>query len=258
MNFLMSDDQLDEVTAHFVHHHPHSGRRSYEGFLCSSGLRVQQTRLRESMRHIDIRGMDRRFRLALHRRQYSVCMPNSLWHIDGYHKLIRWRIVVHGGIDRFSRLVVFLTASSNNKAHTVLEAFLSRVEHHGLPSRVRCDKGGENVEVSAYMLNHPQWGPGRSCITGRSVHNQCIGRFWRDLYTGYIALFHALFLSLEDMGLLDRDDITDLFCLHYVFLPRLKHTLNTFQKSYNHHPLTLLLLFCRIFTTNIRCKQQGR
>ena len=36
-------------------------------------------------------------------------MPNSLWHIDGYHKLIRWRVIIHGGIDGFSRLPVYLT-----------------------------------------------------------------------------------------------------------------------------------------------------
>ena len=28
----------------------------------------------------------------------------SLWHIDGYHKLIRCKIVIHGGIDGYSRM----------------------------------------------------------------------------------------------------------------------------------------------------------
>ena len=28
-------------------------------------------------------------------RTYSVSGPNSLWHIDGHHSLIRWRLVVH-------------------------------------------------------------------------------------------------------------------------------------------------------------------
>ena len=41
-------------------------------------------------------------------RCYHVCMPNSLWHIDGHHKLIRWRIIVHGGIDGYSRLPMYL------------------------------------------------------------------------------------------------------------------------------------------------------
>lgn len=68
---------------------------------------------------------------------------------------------------------IFLRASTNNLADTMLRCFLNGVHNFGLPSRVRCDKGGENVRVSDFMLNHPERGPGRrSCITGRSVHNQ--------------------------------------------------------------------------------------
>ena len=55
---------------------------------------------------------------------------------------------------------------------------------------------------------------------------------------GCIALFYTLFQSLEDQGLLDRDNNNDLFFLHYIFLPRLNHVLNVFRESYNHHPLT--------------------
>lgn len=105
---------------------------------------------------------------------YIQCLhAKQFMHIDGNHKLIRWRIVICGGIDGFSRLPVFICASDNNRASTVLQCFMDGVQSFGLPSRVRCDRGGENVTMSQFMLAHPDHGPGHgSCITGRSVHNQ--------------------------------------------------------------------------------------
>lgn len=75
-------------------------------------------------------------------------------HIDGHHKLIRWRFVIHGGIDGYTRKIVFLHCSGNNRAATVLKLFEKGVHENGLPSRVRCDKGIENVDVVRFMLHN--------------------------------------------------------------------------------------------------------
>ena len=130
----------------------------------------------------------------LHQRTYQVISPNALWHLDGYHKLIRWKIVIHGAIDGYSHLIMFLKTSNNNQADTVLSAFTSAVEEYGLPSRIRTDRGRENVLVSECMLDHPDHGPGRSVIVGRSVHNQRIERLWRDLHPGCVCFFFLQFL----------------------------------------------------------------
>jgi len=43
----------------------------------------------------------------------SVRIPNSLWHTDGLHCLIRWRFVIHSGINVFSRLIVYLSRETH-------------------------------------------------------------------------------------------------------------------------------------------------
>nr|XP_029132269.1 uncharacterized protein LOC114919795 [Labrus bergylta]XP_029132270.1 uncharacterized protein LOC114919795 [Labrus bergylta]XP_029132271.1 uncharacterized protein LOC114919795 [Labrus bergylta] len=178
-------------------------------------------------------------RLWLHvtrRRQYSVPGPNSLWHIDGHHKLIRWRFVVHGGVDGFSRLVVYLNVAGNNRASTVLQSFINAVQQYGLPSRVRSDKGRENSDVAEFMIRSR--GTNRnSHITGRSVHNQRIERMWRDVYEHALDLFYQIFTSLEDQGTLNPDNQVHLYALHRIFLPQIQRTLSSFRDAWNFHGL---------------------
>ncbi|XP_047218059.1 uncharacterized protein LOC124866356 [Girardinichthys multiradiatus] len=173
------------------------------------------------------------------RRVYSVPAPNSLWHIDGNHKLIRWRIVIHGGIDGYSRKIMYLCANNNNRASTVLSAFLAAVQQFGIPTRVRNDKGGENVHVARFMLEHPQRGPDRtSFITGWSVHNQIIERLWRDVWCSVTVNYYTAFQHLYNSGVLNVDDELDLICLHYVMLPKINEHLQLFKKAWDRHRLS--------------------
>lgn len=70
----------------------------------------------------------------------------------------RWRFVVHGGIDGFSHLIVYLSAATNNRAATVLRSFLEAANVYGVPSRVRSDKGGENVDVATWWQTEERTG----------------------------------------------------------------------------------------------------
>ena len=81
----------------------------------------------------DPEGIQFRLRHCLRPREYHVEAPNSLWHIDGYHKLIRWKLVVHGGIDGYSRLIMYLRVANNNRSDTVLAAFQHGIRQYGLP-----------------------------------------------------------------------------------------------------------------------------
>lgn len=132
----------------------------------------------------------------------------------------RWRIIVHGGVDGYSRLIVFLKCANNNRASTVLELFQSATRQCGIPSRVRADKGGENARVADFMVM--QQGTGRgSFISGRNVHNQRIERLWRDVFNGCTVLYYNLFYHMEQGRLLDPDNEVHLFCVHYIFISRI-------------------------------------
>ena len=155
---------------------------------------------------------------------------------DGHHKLVRWRLVTHCGIDGFSRMIVYCKCSSNNKASTVYELFLKATRQFGLPSRVRSDHGRENILVAQHMLEHRGSGRG-SMITGSSTHNQRIERLWRDLHRCVTQLFYRLFYHLENIGLLDPLNEAHLYCVHYVFVPRINRALEAFQKGWNHHSI---------------------
>ena len=105
----------------------------------SEGIHVQRERerVRQSLRHVYPTGVDLHARHVLHR---HVEIPNAPWHLDGYHKLIRWRFVIHGAMDGYSRLIMFLRVAGNNHACTVLST--GAIDQFGLPSRIRID--GEN------------------------------------------------------------------------------------------------------------------
>lgn len=144
--------------------------------------------------------------------------------------------VIHGGIDGYSRTVVFLNAATNNRAATMFETFIGSTHNYGVPSRVRCDHGGENVEVAQFMNTYRGHNRG-SCITGRSVHNQRIERFWRDLYQACTCVYRELFSFLEREGALSLDNDVHMWCLQFVYLPRLNRDLKRFQTGWNNHRL---------------------
>ena len=231
------DADLDALVKEIVRQLPFSGIRMVQGEIEGRGIHVQRERVRASLHRVDSLNIRARLQHVVARRQYRVPGPNSLWHIDGNHKLIRWKFVVHGGIDGFSRLCVYLACATNNRADTVKGRFLSATEEFGWPSRVRSDHGMENVEVARKMIAHRGTGRG-SHITGSSVHNQRIERLWRDYFRCIGILFYNLFYFMEDTGILNPDSDNDLFCLHFIYTRMINQALQLFKRSWNNHKLS--------------------
>ena len=173
---------------------------------------------------------------VIRRQVYTTAFPNAVWHLDGNHKMIKWRMVIHAGIDGFSHLITYIKCANNNLASTVLEEFLNGVSTYGLPNSVRTDCGGENVDIWRYMLSAHQ---DSSCVlTGSLVHNERIERLWQDVTRCVSNTFIDMFYELETEGVLDPSNEVDIFCLQVVFLPRINKCLAEFQGGWNNHPLS--------------------
>ena len=87
----LTNRELDCAVEEIKRDFPDSVYRMVLGHLRASNLRVQETRVRESLRRVDMEGVIRRTCAlqVIRRRRYRVSGPNALWHVDTNHKLIR-------------------------------------------------------------------------------------------------------------------------------------------------------------------------
>lgn len=227
---------LETMVNSIKSNHPNIGESILMGHLRARSLTVSRSRLRALLHRTDRAGIAQRRSSAIVRREYLVPCPNYIWHLDGMHKMIRWKFVVHGAVDGFSRLIPFMHCSTDNRASTVHALFNTATQHYGRPLRVRTDHGGENVQVWDHMLNSS--GIEASVIVGSSVHNQRIERMWRDVNRLVSNTFKEQFHELEAAGDLDPLNATDLYCLHLVYLPLINCILDEHVAAHNHHSLT--------------------
>ena len=101
----------------------------------------------------DTKGVQVRKRRRLRRRKYTSPGPNFVWHIDGHDKLKRYGFSIHGGIDGFSRRVLWLEVSTSNKMPEVIaKYYLDAVKRNGLPVNVKADDGREHSLGTTYTL----------------------------------------------------------------------------------------------------------
>jgi AraC-like DNA-binding protein len=233
---VISDADLDKLVTDIKDLHPNDGERLLMGHLVSRNVFVPRARLQGAIHRVDPINTALRRSVTIRRRRYVCAGPNAVWHIDGNHKLIKWRFVIHGAIDGFSRTVAYLHCSDNNQAVTVLNLFTIATQLYGLPCKVRSDLGGENIEVWRYMIeNHASES---AVITGSSTHNERIERLWRDVYRSVGVLFANTFYQLEDEGKLNCLNEIDLYCLHFIFKPRINSTLRSFIECWNNHSIS--------------------
>lgn len=235
----ITDAQIDDIICSYILRHGSTTGEPYlKGHFRALEYHVQRRRIRESLNRVEPRNTALRWGALVSRRVYFVPWPNSLWHLDSHHSLIRWGYVIHGCIDEFSRRIIYLRCTTNNLASTVLGLFKTAIEQDGglWPSRIRVDYGVENTAVCDATVATRGEGRG-SFIAGSSTRNQRIERLWRDVFRCVCHIFYYVFYALKQTGLLDLENSIHMFVLQYIFLPRINHALSEWMDCFNNHPV---------------------
>ena len=87
----------------------------------------------------------------------------------------------------------------------VYEHFLKAVQQFGVPSRIRCDQGVENILVAKHMLHHRG--------VDRNIALVGSNQLWRDMHRCCTQLFYRLFNFLEESNLLKSAYLCTALCI---------------------------------------------
>ena len=101
----ITDEELDDIVRDFFAQCPDSGYQYCHGHIRSEGLRVRRVHVKASMARVRPLAALVQQGNAIVRRSYIIIRPNAVWHGDGYHKLIKYGIVIHGFVDGYCRTV---------------------------------------------------------------------------------------------------------------------------------------------------------
>jgi hypothetical protein len=132
------------------------------------------------------------------------------------------------------RQIMSLIASTSNSADTVVTAFKAATIQYGIPSRVRGDRGGENLKVAAFMIQNR--GLNRSSfIFGKSTHNTRIERLWGEVGSQFARRWRGFFQRLQFKYSLNHQDPHHLWLLKELFLTEIQADCKLFVAHWNHH-----------------------
>ena len=193
---------------------------------------VSQETVRHALRILDPDGVAQRLSRRLRRRQYKAKGPNFLWHVDEYDKLKPFGFCIHGCLDGFSPRIMWLeVATTNNVSRLVANYFLDTVRQiGGAPSIVRADYGIENVKVAGIQRflrrdGTDSFAGDNSFMYGKSVSNQRIEAWWRQLRKNSTDWWINNVKDLRDRGLYSDGNILHVECLKFCYMPVLRSEL---------------------------------
>ncbi|KAJ7361962.1 hypothetical protein OS493_014610 [Desmophyllum pertusum] len=180
--------------------------------------------VQDMMTILDYQGMQNRRRQALQRRVFFSKGSNWVWSLDRWDKLKEFDIYVYGGIDTFSRRLLWLHAFTSNRDPYIVAKYYFQFVCSEKGNKDRRNHGDDY----AFSRSH-QYGP--------STLNQTIESWWsrqRKLNSQY--WMDELKELVED-GLWEKHNVIDKWCLLYTYLPLFERELQELLGDYNSHKI---------------------
>ena len=205
------------------------------------GCNASQYCVRLALRFIDEEAVVMRQRHRLKRRKHVNPGPNFCWHIDGYDKLKPFGFAIHGGIDGFSRKVLWLKVGpTNNNPYVVALYFVRTVfDLSKLPCTVRADRGTENGQIAriqrSLRTGDDAFAGENSFMYERSTANQRIEAWWSILRKQCTNFWINKFKDMQSASLLDVSDPFQKEALRFSFMNLIQQDLNCTAKNWNSH-----------------------
>ena len=254
----ISDEDLDKEVLDIKKQHPGMGEKRLLGLLRGRGIRIQRSRLRQCIHRVDPSGPKLRCNagILLVNSRTSVgenreikpkgkreangiqvpvnCpAPNSIWRIDTVNKLERWKITITFSLDMFSRMMVFMIASNvgDTQQENIENSFCASVKMYQWPDLLSTDERDEKMLVWKAMIEEK--GDLSVEMSSKLERVQWITIIKNDLNNTILTPLVDTFTQLEIEGSLNVENDTDLFCLHFVYLPRINKLLKDFSCCYN-------------------------
>ncbi|XP_067931711.1 uncharacterized protein [Watersipora subatra] len=207
----------------------------------SYGITVSREVVRQQLLEGDPQGVELQRRGTLRRRVYVNKGPNYLIHVDGYDKLKRYGLRIHGAIDGYSKKLLWLyVGHSNNDPKYVAYNFTQYINCiKGVLRCIRMDRGTENTLIEDIQATirecHTDDMARNSVLYGSSTHNQPIERWWRSARQLGLQYYLNYFKDLEIAGNFETGNHKDVMCLRYCFMHIVKQKLHEIMMEWNQH-----------------------
>lgn len=154
----------------------------------------------------------------------SAIGPNFCWHVDGYDKLKPFVFPIHGAVDGYSHIMMWLKVDrTNNDPEITAKFFTDWVEEVGwCPSLLQTDCGTENVVIAGTQCflradcNDDLAGE-KSHRYGPSTGNQRIEAWWAYLRRSHLTWWINFFKDLVDRGVFLTGDVLHGVCIWFCF-----------------------------------------